>query len=120
MRRSVLFAASAFAGAFLAPALAAADGAVTAPAARGQQTLALKVDASGVAARVCAAPCTADGAPAIELPEDARPLAADGRARVVELADGRHVARVELRAKDQIYELIVAAPLAGKGSEPLV
>lgn len=118
--------------ALLAGALSAIDGAAIAqgtpaapialPAGAGQQALAVQIGAGGVLARVCAGPpCTADGGKALEVPADVRPLLAAARARAIPLADGKQLARVEARrGADGSWVMLIAAPLAGKGSDPLV
>jgi hypothetical protein len=111
--------------ALAAPAAAQAPVlALSVPAGPGQQALALRAEGGAVRARVCASAtgCAPDGGALLPLPEDARPLLGKARATVLTLAGGRAVARVELpgEAPEAAWVMILAAPLAGKGSEPLI
>ena len=115
--------------ALAAPAAAQSPGpgpglALLVPPGPGQQTLALRAEGGAVRARVCAsaASCTPDGGALLPLPEDARPLLPRARVTAVTLAGGRAVARVELpgEAPEAAWVMILAAPLTGKGSEPLI
>lgn len=126
---------------------AAADrsaAALTLPAAAGQQALAVRVDARGLIARACpGAPCTADGGKALEVPPEIVPLLGGARISAITLADGKHLARIDVAraggsvapggagragqgsgpapgADGEAWAMLVAAPLAGKGAEPLV
>jgi hypothetical protein len=93
------------------------------PAGPGQQALALRAEGGAIRARVCAAaPCTPDGGALLPLPEDVRPLLPSARAKTIALAGGRSVARVDVpgAAAGSAWVLLMAAPPAGKGSEPLL
>jgi HEAT repeat protein len=117
-------------GALLGPRLAAAQApapATSLPAAHGQQALALELAPTGLRAQVCAAaPCSAASGPLLALPDDVRPLLARGRATPIALADGKQLLRVDLPADPTgpsaggSWVMLLAAPLTGKGSEPLV
>lgn len=113
--------------ALAAPAAAQPPGpslALSVPPGPGQQALALRTEGGAVRARVCASAvsCTPDGGALLPLPEDVRPLLARARLTTVPLAGGRAVARVELPgdAPEAAWVMLLAAPLAGKGSEPLI
>lgn len=101
-----------------------ADGSIVAPAAAGQQALAVRASEKGITARVCAGAgeCSADGGVRIEVGPDVAPLLGRARVTKVALADGKSVARVDVPGAQEpaSWVALVAAPLAGKGSEPVV
>ncbi|EYF04992.1 HEAT repeat domain-containing protein [Chondromyces apiculatus] len=94
------------------------------PAAAGQQALALRVGPSAITARACAAaPCTPDGANPLTIPtEIAGRLATAGAARVrtVQLEDGKRLARVDIPGDTGVWVALLAAPLTGKPSAPVL
>jgi hypothetical protein len=93
------------------------------PAAAGQQALGVRAAPGGITARVCAAgACAADGGQALEVPAAVTPLLVGARVRRVVLADGRHLARIEADrgGTGETWVMLVAAPIAGKGSAPIV
>jgi HEAT repeat protein len=109
--------------ALAAPAAAQpASLALTVPAGRGQQALALRAEGNAVRARVCAAGagCTPDGGALLPLPEEVRALLPKAKATSVLLAGGRVLAHVELPGETAgtAWRMLLAAPLDGKGSEP--
>ncbi|APR81184.1 HEAT repeat protein [Minicystis rosea] len=110
--------------ALAAPAKAQSSSlALNVPAGRGQQALALRAEGNAVRARVCAsaAGCTPDGGALLPLPEDVRALLPKGKATTVMLAGGRALGHVELPGEGgAAWRMLIAAPLAGKGSEPLI
>ncbi|WP_437962662.1 HEAT repeat domain-containing protein (plasmid) [Sorangium sp. So ce119] len=114
---------------------AAAQGApVVLPQAAGQQALAVRIDARGITARACpsAAACAPDGGKVLAVPPEVAPLLGGARVAPVALADGKRLAKIEApasgapsgaRAGDVAsgsWVMLLAAPLAGKGAEPLV
>ncbi|MGK4007114.1 HEAT repeat domain-containing protein [Sorangium sp. So ce1036] len=109
-----------------ATASAAPGGAsLSLPAAKGQQALAVQIDARGIVARACAgAPCAADGGEALPVPADVAPLLGGARAAAVTLAGGRQLAKIEAPASGApaagSWVMLLAAPLAGKGTAPVV
>ena len=109
----------------LVPRIAAADATTFAPAGRGQQALAVRVEAAGVRARVCASgACEAEGGAVIAVPDEAREALSRGAAALREIEGGRRIVRVDLPLEKgdpgATWTLLVAAPLTGKGSEPVV
>ena len=109
----------------LAPRIAAADATLAAPAGHGQQAMAVRVEAAGVRVKVCVSgPCEADGGAVIAVPDEAKAALPRGTATLRELSGGRRVARVDVPLEKgdpgAAWTLLVAAPLAGKGSEPVV
>ncbi|MFO0758162.1 MAG: HEAT repeat domain-containing protein [Byssovorax sp.] len=113
----------------LAAPPAFADGALSlvSPAGHGQQALAIQAENGAIRARVCAAdPCSADGGALLPLPEEARSLLGHGRAASIELEGGKRLVEVVLPQdpagppEGGAWVMLLAAPLAGKGSEPLV
>src|SRR5262249_24092169 len=101
----------------------AEDPSLAVPPGPGQQALALRVEGGGVRAHVCAAaPCTPDGGTVVTAPEGPRPVPGKAKAAAITLAGGRAVARVDVPgdAQGSTWVLLVAAPLAGKGAEPVV
>ena len=93
------------------------------PPGAGQQALALHAEGGAIRARVCAAaPCTPEGGALLPLPEDVRPLLARAKATAIPLGGGRAAARLDVpgEAEGSSWVLLLAAPLAGKGSEPLL
>ncbi|WP_437690683.1 HEAT repeat domain-containing protein [Sorangium sp. So ce176] len=107
---------------------------VVLPQAAGQQALAVRIDARGISARACpsAAACAPDGGKALAVPSEVAPLLGGARVAPVTLADGRHLAKIEAPASGApsgareggvasgSWVMLLAAPLAGKGTEPLV
>ncbi len=117
-------------GALLTPTFAQAQPAgfaQSAPAGHGQQTLTIKAEPTGLRAQVCAGtPCAVDAGIILPFPEDVRPSIPRGKASTLELADGRRLLRVDLPADPAstsaggTWVILLAAPLAGKGNEPLI
>jgi hypothetical protein len=109
--------------ALAAPAQAAGP-TLAVPAGPGQQALGLGVEAGGVRAHACAAaPCAPDGGVLLAPPAGpAKPLLDQAKLSVVALEGGRAVARADVPGdvEGSVWVLFVAAPLAGKGSEPVV
>ncbi|WP_437799238.1 HEAT repeat domain-containing protein [Sorangium sp. So ce693] len=107
---------------------------VVLPHAAGQQALAVRIDAGGVTARACpaAAACAPDGGKVLAVPSEVAPLLGGARVVPVTLADGKHLAKIEVPAAGKpagagapegaggSWVMLLAAPLAGKGTEPLV
>ncbi|WP_437289217.1 HEAT repeat domain-containing protein [Sorangium sp. So ce406] len=107
---------------------------VVLPPAAGQQALAVRIDARGITARACpsAAACAPDGGKVLAVPPEVAPLLGGARVAPVALADGKRLAKIEApasgapsgaRAGDVAsgsWVMLLAAPLAGKGAEPLV
>ncbi|WP_437877340.1 HEAT repeat domain-containing protein [Sorangium sp. So ce513] len=107
---------------------------VVLPHAAGQQALAVRIDARGITARVCpsAAACAPDGGGVLPVPPEVAPLLGGARVAPITLADGKHLAKIEApaggasagaRGADAgsgAWVMLLAAPLAGKGAEPLV
>ncbi|WP_437280126.1 HEAT repeat domain-containing protein [Sorangium sp. So ce375] len=107
---------------------------VVLPHAAGQQALAVRIDPGGITARVCpaAAACAPDGGKVIAVPPEVAPLLGGARVVSVTLADGKHLARIEAPAAGKpaaagapgagsgSWAMLLAAPLAGKGTEPIV
>ncbi|WP_437782252.1 HEAT repeat domain-containing protein [Sorangium sp. So ce1097] len=107
---------------------------VVLPHAAGQQALAVRVDARGITARACpsAAACAPDGGQVLAVPPEVAPLLGGARVAPITLADGKHLAKIEApagganagaRGADAgsgSWVMLLAAPLAGKGAEPLV
>ncbi len=109
----------------LVPRIAAADAATFAPAGRGQQALAVRVEAAGVRVKVCASgACEAEGGAVIAVPDEAKAALPRGAAALREIEGGRRIVRVDLPLEKgdpgATWTLLVAAPLTGKGSEPVV
>jgi len=106
-----------------APAAAAPAQDHALPAGAGQQALGLRVGDGGVIARACASgACSAEGGKALEVPADAAPRLGQARVRAVTLADGKRLARIDVPAAAEggAWVMLVAAPLTGKGGEPVV
>ncbi|WP_437591276.1 HEAT repeat domain-containing protein [Sorangium sp. So ce1000] len=119
-------------------AVAGNAGAEVAPvvlaAAAGQQALAVRIDPGGIAARICpaAAVCAPDGGKVLAVPSEVVPLLGGARVVPVTLADGKRLAKIEAPAAGKSagagapgtasgsWVMLLAAPLAGKGAEPLV
>src|SRR5689334_21209532 len=82
----------------LAPRIAAAaDATLAAPAGRGQQALALRIEAAGVRVKVCASgACEAEGGAVIAAPDEARAALPRATATLRELVGGRPIARVDV------------------------
>ncbi|WP_437327842.1 HEAT repeat domain-containing protein [Sorangium sp. So ce381] len=107
---------------------------VVLPHAAGQQALAVRIDAGGVTARACpaAAACAPDGGKVLAVPSEVAPLLGGARVVPVTLADGKRLAKIEAPAAGKpagagapegaggSWVMLLAAPLAGKGTEPLV
>ncbi|WP_437867637.1 HEAT repeat domain-containing protein [Sorangium sp. So ce363] len=107
---------------------------VVLPHAAGQQALAVRIDPGGVTARACpaAAACTPDGGKVVAVPSEVAPLLGGARVVPVTLADGKRLAKIEAPAGGKpagagapegasgSWVMLLAAPLAGKGTEPLV
>ncbi|WP_437510470.1 HEAT repeat domain-containing protein [Sorangium sp. So ce1099] len=109
---------------------------VVLPHAAGQQALAVRIDAGGLTARACpaAAACAPDGGKALAVPPEVAPLLGGARVVPVTLADGKRLAKIEapvaatpagaaataLGAGGGSWVMLLAAPLAGKGTEPVV
>ncbi|WP_437898172.1 HEAT repeat domain-containing protein [Sorangium sp. So ce124] len=107
---------------------------VVLPHAAGQQALAVRIDAGGVTARACpaAAACAPDGGKVLAVPSEVAPLLGGARVVPVTLADGKRLAKIEVPAAGKpagagapegaggSWVMLLAAPLAGKGTEPLV
>ncbi|WP_437735389.1 HEAT repeat domain-containing protein [Sorangium sp. So ce1335] len=103
---------------------------VVLPHAAGQQALAVRIDARGITARACpsAAACAPDGGNVLAVPSEVAPLLGGARVAPVTLADGKHLAKVDAPAGGASaadagrgsWVMLLAAPLAGKGTEPLV
>lgn len=123
---------AAFTGAAIA-ALACADSiaaaqsppppGVFAPAGHGQQALAVGLDGTGgLRARVCAGTCSPDGGALLPVPDDARRGLSAAKLSTIELADGKLVVRADVPSATEgaSFVMLLAAPLGGKGSEPLV
>ncbi len=100
-----------------------------APAAAGQQALGVRVDAQGVQARVCASgECSGEGGTVIDVPSDAKEWLSKAQSpsqiqtETLVLKGGRHLIRTEVPnpAGPGRWVLLVAAPAADKGAEPLV
>lgn len=101
----------------------AAGASIAVPAAAGQQALAVRVGPQGITARVCpSGACSPEGGASVEVPAGARTALAKARARTIGLSDGKQVLRIEAPgARDpEAWVLLIAAPLAGKPSEPVV
>jgi hypothetical protein len=121
---SILIATAAALAPAVSQAQAPASGQAVAPGASGQQALAVNVSAQGVTARVCAGggACSAEGGAALEVAAEARAGLGKARAAVVALADGKKVVRVDVPGaqESERWVMLIAAPLAGKGSDPIV
>lgn len=102
----------------------AASSNVVAPAAAGQQALAVTVNDGSVVAKVCPSPagCSATGGTSIELPAEASALLKKtSRLDDLKLVGGKHAVRVlgEGSSGERFVAYIVA-PLSGKGETPIV
>ncbi|WP_437624623.1 HEAT repeat domain-containing protein [Sorangium sp. So ce1151] len=108
---------------------------VVLPHAAGQQALAVRIDAGGITARACpAAACAPDGGKVLAVAPEVAPLLGGARVVPVTLADGKRLAKIEapvaatpagaaataLGAGGGSWVMLLAAPLAGKGTEPIV
>ncbi|AUX29487.1 MULTISPECIES: HEAT repeat domain-containing protein [Sorangium] len=107
---------------------------VVLPHAAGQQALAVRIDPGGITARACpaAAACAPDGGKVLAVPSEVAPLLGGARVVPITLADGKHLAKIEAPAAGKpapasapgaaggSWAMLVAAPLAGKGTEPIV
>ncbi|WP_437336542.1 HEAT repeat domain-containing protein [Sorangium sp. So ce394] len=107
---------------------------VVLPHAAGQQALAVRVDPGGITARACPAKaaCAPDGGKVLAVPPEVAPLLGGARVVPIALADGKHLAKIEAPAAGKpapasapgaaggSWAMLVAAPLAGKGTEPIV
>lgn len=101
---------------------AAQPAALTVPAGRGQQVLALRMESDGVRARVCeAGACSPDGGVTLPLPADVKPLLAHAKITSVLRANHPSLAHVELPGENgAAWRMLIAAPLKGKGAEPVI
>src|SRR6185369_6856767 len=100
-----------------------AETALSAPSGHGQQALAARVDGAVIRARVCAAgACSPDGGTALPVPEDVRAGLPRAKGSVIGLADGKSVLRFDVPGEGEgaTWVMLLAAPLSGKGSEPIV
>ncbi len=126
MLRSRSLAALALAcSSLLAPRIASAAGAVSSPAGHGQQAIAVRIEAAGVRVKVCASgACEADGGAVIAVPDDVKSATPSATAGLREIGSGRQIVRVDFPvdnlAPGATWTVLLAAPLAGKGSEPVV
>lgn len=105
-----------------APARAAPP-ALGTPPGPGQQALAVRVEATAVRAKVCAAAagCSADGAAALALPDELRPRIARAEIATLTLGGGRTIASVSIPGEaGAAYRVLLAAPLAGQSAEPVL
>ncbi|WP_437652697.1 HEAT repeat domain-containing protein [Sorangium sp. So ce1182] len=109
---------------------------VVLPRAAGQQALAVRIDAGGITARACpaAAACAPDGGKVLAVAPEVAPLLGGARVVPVTLADGKRLAKIEapvaatpagaaataLGAGGGSWVMLLAAPLVGKGTEPIV
>lgn len=97
---------------------------IVAPAAGGQQALAVAVRDGAVVAKVCPGPagCVDTEGTSIDVPAEAvELLKKNPRIEDVKLAGGKHLVRVTAEATNgALFVLMVAAPLAGKGETPVV
>ncbi len=102
----------------------AASSNVVAPAAGGQQALAVAANEGSIVAKVCPSPtgCAATGGTSIDVPADATPLIKQGaRLDDIQLAGGKHVVRlVADGANGERFVVFLAAPLVSKGETPIV
>ncbi len=96
---------------------------IVAPASAGQQALAVAVIEDRLVAKVCPSPtaCSATSGTTIALSERAPVFLRKGaRVEAVNLQGGRHVVRVVADgAGSERFVAFVAAPLSGKGEEPI-
>ena len=122
--RSALAACSAAFTFVAASTTSAASSNIVAPAAAGQQALAVSVREGALVAKVCPSPasCSADAGASIDVPADAASLLKKGaRIEAVKLVGGRHVVRVAADgSNNERFTAYLAAPLANKGESPLV
>ncbi|XXT21664.1 HEAT repeat domain-containing protein [Sorangium sp. So ce429] len=109
---------------------------VVLPHAAGQQALAVRIDPGGITARACpaAAACAPDGGKVLAVPPEVAPLLGGARVVPVTLANGKRLAKIEapvaatpagaaataLGAGGGSWVMLLAAPLAGKGTEAVV
>ncbi|WP_437815802.1 HEAT repeat domain-containing protein [Sorangium sp. So ce1078] len=107
---------------------------VVLPHAAGQQALAVRIDPGGITARACpaAAACAPDGGKVLAVPSEVAPLLGSARVVPITLADGKRLAKIEAPAAGKpapasapgagsgSWAMLLAAPLAGKGAEPIV
>jgi HEAT repeat protein len=106
-----------------ASAQVAPGASASAPAAAGQQAIAVRAGPQGITARVCASgACSAEGGARVEVPAEVTPLLARARVGNIALADGKQVLRIEAPGarEPEKWVMLIAAPLAGKPSEPVV
>ena len=109
----------------VAPRIAAADATLSPPAGHGQQAMAVRVDAGGVRVKVCASgKCEPDGGALIAVPDEVRATSAKATLALREIGGGRQIVRadfpIEKGEPGAMWTLLLAAPLAGKGGEPVV
>src|SRR5258708_5743712 len=121
MRRTGVAFACALASVFVASAAWAAVS-TSAPSAAGQQALTVEAGPGGVRAAACASgPCAASSGKAVDVPEAAKRLLGGAKTETIELENGRHVVRiVAADAGGAAWEALVAAPVTGQPSEPVV
>ncbi|WP_437487205.1 HEAT repeat domain-containing protein [Sorangium sp. So ce1014] len=107
---------------------------VVLPHAAGQQALAVRVDPGGITARACpaAAACAPDGGKVLAVPSEVAPLLGSARVVPITLSGGKHLTKIEAPAAGKpapasapgagsgSWAMLLAAPLAGKGTEPIV
>jgi hypothetical protein len=126
MKRSRSLAALALAlSPLLAPRIAAADPLLSTAGGHGQQALGVRVEAGGVRVKVCASgKCAPDGGAAIALPDEVKGSIAGATVKSSALTSGREIVRVDVPVEKgepgATWTLLLAAPLAGKGSDPVV
>ncbi|WP_437578653.1 HEAT repeat domain-containing protein [Sorangium sp. So ce887] len=107
---------------------------VVLPHAAGQQALAVRIEPGGITARACpaAAACAPDGGKVLAVPSEVAPLLGSARVVPISLPGGKHLAKIEAPAAGKpasasapgagsgSWAMLLAAPLAGKGTEPIV
>ncbi|WP_437601051.1 HEAT repeat domain-containing protein [Sorangium sp. So ce590] len=107
---------------------------VVLPHAAGQQALAVRIDPGGITARACpaAAACAPDGGKVLAVPSEVAPLLGSARVVPITLPGGKRLAKIEAPAAGKpasasapgagsgSWTMLLAAPLAGKGTEPIV
>jgi hypothetical protein len=109
----------------LAPRIAAADATLSPPAGHGQQAMAVRVEAGGVRVKVCASgKCDPEGGALIAALDEVKAASAKATLALREIGGGKQIVRadfpVERGAPGATWTLLLAAPLAGKGSEAVV
>lgn len=123
LRPALVSLAALFVSALSANSWAGSTNAV-APAAAGQQALAVAVENGTLVAKVCPSPagCQASGGTSVEIPPAAGPMLKQGATvETVKILGGKHVIRVATDgSKGPSFFAYLAAPLAGKGEVPIV